>query len=115
LRRYAAANRLNRLGTLTYRPPFCGDPRQVRADLGEFFRVLREGLGGQALPYVWVPEWHKSGDRLHAHFAVGRYVQRSLIERAWGRGFVYIKLLGDLPVGSSSWHESRKTAGHLSK
>src|SRR5947208_136414 len=50
LRRYAAGNRLNRLGTLTYGPPFCGDPRQLRADLGEFFRALREGLGGQQLP-----------------------------------------------------------------
>jgi hypothetical protein len=64
---------------------------------------------------VWVPEWHKSGDRLHAHFAVGRYVQRSLIEQAWGRGFVNIKLLGNLPVGSSTWHEARKAAGYLSK
>jgi hypothetical protein len=61
LRRYCAANRLNRLGTLTYRGSGCHDPAQVRADLGVFFRSLRETLGGQAFPYVWVPEWNASG------------------------------------------------------
>jgi len=34
LRRYCAHNRLNRLGTLTYGPPRCTDPLQVRADTG---------------------------------------------------------------------------------
>ena len=33
LRRYAAANRLNRLGTLTYRGEGCHDPRRLRDDL----------------------------------------------------------------------------------
>lgn len=115
LRRYCAANRLNRLGTLTYRGDGCHDPLQVRADLGEFFRSLRDGLGGEAFPYVWVPEWHKSGHGLHAHFAVGKFVPRSLIEAAWGRGFVHIKLLGNLAVGSGSLSEARRAAGYLSK
>lgn len=115
LRRYCAANRLNRLGTLTYRGAGCHDPETVRDDLGEFFRALRAGLGGRPLPYVWVPEWHKSGHGLHAHFAVGRYVKRSLIEQAWGRGFVHIKLLGGLPVGSGTLAESRIAAGYLAK
>jgi hypothetical protein len=115
LRRYCASNRLNRLGTLTYGPPFCRDPRQVRSDLGEFWRDLRGLLGDEPLPYVWVPELHKDGQRFHAHFAVGRYVKQSLIEQAWGRGFVSIKRLTDLPVGSTSWDEARKAAGYLSK
>ena len=34
VRRYGAANRLNRLGTLTYRGAGCHDPRQLRSDLG---------------------------------------------------------------------------------
>jgi hypothetical protein len=38
-----------------------------------------------------------------------------LIEGAWGRGFVHIKLLGDLPVGSWVVAESRAAAGYLSK
>lgn len=115
LRRYCAANRLNRLGTLTYRGEGCHDPALTREHLGDFFRSLRSGLGGAALPYAWVPEWHKSGHGLHAHFAVGRFVKRSLIESAWGHGFVHIKLLGDLPVGSTSLAEARVAAGYLSK
>lgn len=55
LRRYCAANGLNRLGTMTYAGDGCHDPRQVRADVGVFFRRLRLELGGQALPYAWVP------------------------------------------------------------
>jgi hypothetical protein len=115
LRRYCAANGLNRLGTLTYAGAGCHDPVQLRADLAEFWRGLRGRLGGSPLPYVWVPEWHPRGHGLHAHFAVGRFVKQSLIEAAWGRGFVSIKRLTDLPVGSTSWDEARKAAGYLSK
>jgi hypothetical protein len=60
LRRYGAANRLNRLGTLTYEGAGCHDPGQARAHVGTFFRALRTDLGGAAFPYVWVPEWHKT-------------------------------------------------------
>ena len=115
MRRYCAANRLNRLGTLTYRGEGCHDPRQARRDVGLFFRSLRDSLGGEAFPYVWVPEWHKTGHGLHLHFAVGRFVPYGLIKQAWGRGFVHIKLLGDLPVGSGSFAEARLAAGYLSK
>lgn len=83
--------------------------------MGGFFRELRAGLGHPALPYLWSAEWHKSDHGLHVHFAVGRFVPRHLIEGAWGRGFVHIKLLGDLPVGSGSLEEARKAAGYLSK
>lgn len=80
-----------------------------------FFRSFRGRLGGVALPYAWVPEWHESGHGLHAHFAVGRFVPRGLIERAWGHGFVHIKLLGGLPVGSGALAEARATGGYLGK
>lgn len=115
LRRYCASNGLNRLGTLTYAPPFCTDPAVLRVDVGIFFRQLRSLLGGEALPYVWVPELHKDGERFHVHFAVGRFVPRGLIEEAWGYGFVHIKLLSDLPVGSGAVAEARVAAGYLSK
>ncbi|WP_231919390.1 rolling circle replication-associated protein [Microterricola viridarii] len=115
LRRYCAANRLNRLGTLTYAGAGNHDPAALREHLAGFFRALRESLGGAALPYVWVPEWHKSGHGLHAHFAVGRYIKRSLILDAWPHGFVHIKLLGDLPVGSGDLSQARRAAGYLSK
>lgn len=115
LRRYCAANRLNRLGTLTYRGEGCHDPAIVREHLGLFFRGLRSAMGGDPFPYVWVPEWHKSGHGLHAHFAVGKYIHRSLIEHEWRHGFVHIKLLGDLGVGSGTLTEARVAAGYLSK
>ena len=115
LRRYCAANGLNRLGTLTYRPPGCHDPRQARADAGRFFRRLRAGLGGDPFPYVWVPEWHKTDHGMHLHFAVGRFVPRSEIAEAWGHGFVHIKLLSGTPSGAGTWGEARRAAGYLSK
>lgn len=115
VRRYCAANRLNRLGTLTYAGEGCHDPVMLRSDLAGFFRELRGGLGGQPLPYLWVPELHPGGHGLHAHFAVGRYVKRSLIAQAWGRGYVHIKLLGNLPVGSGTLGEARMAARYLGK
>lgn len=115
VRRYCAANRLNRLGTLTYAGQGCHDPAELRRDVGEFFRGLRHGLGGERFPYLWVVEPHPGGHGLHVHFAVGRYVKRSLIKAAWGRGFVHIKLLGNLPVGSGSLGEARLAARYLGK
>lgn len=116
VRRYCATNRLNRLGTLTYRGAGCHDPRQVRADAGRFFRRLRAELpAGRPLPYVWVPEWHPGGHGLHLHFAVGRFIRRSDIETAWGHGFVHIKQLGDVRVGAGALGEARLAARYLGK
>jgi len=114
IRRYCAANGLNRLGTLTYAGEGCHDPRELRSDVGAFFRALRVGLGDERFPYLWVGQRHPGGHGLHVHFAVGRFVNRTLIEGAWGRGFVHIKLLGDLPVGSSALEEARLAARYIS-
>lgn len=113
LRRYVVANRLNRLGTLTYAEA-CSDERQVRLDIGEFFRGLKSRTG-KTFPYLWVPEWHSKGHGLHLHFAVGRYVPRALIDESWGRGFVHIKLLGNVPIGQGSLGEARRAAAYLGK
>ena len=115
IRRYCAANRLNRLGTLTYRGAGCHDPGQLRDNVGGFFKALRQALGGEAFPYLWVPEWHPGGHGLHVHFAVGRYVRQTLIRDTWGRGHVHIKLLSNLPVGSGALEEARVSARYLSK
>jgi len=115
IRRYAAANGLNRLGTLTYAGSGCHDPLQLRDDLASFFRALRDRLGEGRFPYVWVPQWHPGGHGLHAHFAVGRYISRRLIEGSWGHGFVHIKLLSDLPVGSGALAEARQAARYLAR
>jgi len=114
VRRYCAANRLNRLGTLTYAGPGNHDPAALRVDLGEFFRRLR-GSVGERFPYLWAPEWHPGGHGLHAHFAVGRWIAQGDIKRAWGRGHVHIKLLGDLPVGAGTLGETRLAARYLAK
>jgi len=114
IRRYCAANLLNRLGTLTYAGEGCHDPAALRKQVGAFFRLLRTSLGGESFPYLWVPQWHPGGHGLHAHFAVGRFISRSLIVAAWGRGFVHIKLLGDLPVGSGALEEARLAARYIS-
>jgi hypothetical protein len=115
IRRYAAANRLNRLGTLTYAGEGCHDPARLRADLAVFFRELRAGLDAGRFPYVWVPQWHPGGHGLHAHFAVGRFIQRTLIERSWEHGFVHIKLLDGLPVGAGMLGEARLAARYLAR
>lgn len=115
LRRYCAANGLNRLGTLTYRGDGNHDPALLRAHLGLFFRDLRRRLGGDPLPYAWVPEWHKTEHGLHAHFAIGRYAPRSALVASWPHGFVHIKLIGDLPTGSTRLSEARIAAGYLAK
>ena len=72
-------------------------------------------LGGEAFPYLWTGEWHKDGLRLHAHFAVGRYVPRAKMEHAWPHGYVHIKLLGDLPYGSAALEQARLAARYLAK
>jgi hypothetical protein len=115
IRRYAAANRLNRLGTLTYRGEGCHDPVALRAHLAGFFRELREELAAGRFAYLWVPQWHPGGHGLHAHFAVGRFVPRRLIEQAWDHGFVHIKLLDGLPVGSGALAEARLAARYLAR
>jgi hypothetical protein len=103
------------MGTLTYAGSGVRDPAQVRRDVGVFFRDLRDELGGEPFPYLWVPEWHKTDHGLHLHFGVGHFVRQRLIEQTWGRGFVSIKRLSNLPVGSTSLHEARRVAGYLSK
>jgi hypothetical protein len=115
IRRYCAANRLNRLGTLTYEGAGCHEPLAVRSHVGQFFKSLRCELGDRPLPYLWVPQWHPGGHGLHVHFAVGRFVRQALIRETWGRGYVHIKLLGDLPVGSGTLEEARLAARYLSR
>ena len=114
VRRYCAANRLNRLGTLTYAGVGLHDPVALRSDVGRFFRSLRRELC-ERFPYLWAPEWHPEGHGLHVHFAVGRYVPYLSIRRGWGHGYVHIKLLGNLPVGSGTLGEACLAARYLSK
>jgi hypothetical protein len=115
VRRYCAANGLNRLGTLTYAGNGCHDPAQVREDVGRFIRVLRREVGNGSFPYIWTTEWHKSGHGLHVHFAVGRFIQWRMIQEVWGHGFVWIALPGSARARAGVLAESRGTARYLAK
>ena len=115
IRRYCAANGLNRLGTLTYSGSGCHDPIALRHDVAAFFRELRQCLSISAMPYLWTSEWHKTDHGLHAHFAVGQFVHRSLIEEAWPHGFIHIKLLGNLPYSATPLAQARLAARYLAK
>jgi len=112
-RRYCAHNGLTRFGTLTHAGTGCWDPLELRVEMATFFRRIRAEIG-RPFPYIWVGEWHKSHG-LHAHYAMGRYVRRAAIEQAWRRGYIKIKLHGDLASGSSALAEARQTARYLSK
>lgn len=114
VRRYAAANRLDRFGTLTYGGEGCHDPAQARADVAVFMRNLRGALGSP-FPYIWVPEWHSSGHGLHLHFAVGRYVRHSVVSESWGNGFVSIKRITGQRHGAPAIEGSRIAARYMSK
>jgi hypothetical protein len=115
MRRYCAANRLNRLVTLTYAGDGVREWAETVAHIAAFVRELRRLLGGDPFPYAWVIQWHPGGHGLHVHLAVGRYVRRSLLVAAWQHGFVHIKLIGDLPVGSGVREEARKAGRYLAR
>ena len=99
MRRYAVANRCDRMVTLTYASA-CDDRDQFVHDVHRFWVDLRSVMGGSARPYVWVPEWHKTHG-LHAHAAVSEYVPFSTVRDVWGRGRVRIERMAGAPVGQS--------------
>jgi hypothetical protein len=116
IRRYCAANRLNRLATLTYAGGGCHDENLLRRHIASFFRALRSRAGdGQPFPYLWVSEWHAGGHGLHVHFAIGRFVEWTQLRDTWGRGRVHIKLLGDRSDDRDSLRQSRIAARYLAK
>ncbi len=112
VRRYTVANRLDHLVTLTYRGVGEHDQRELRSHLGHTFRRLRREVVGKPFPYVWVPEWHKTEHGLHAHAAVGGYIEHAALAAVWPHGFVHIKWLGERgrPLESA-----RRAAGYLGK
>jgi hypothetical protein len=114
LRRYCAANRLDRFGTLTYARP-CVDGAQLRRDVARFFKDLRRELGGKPLPYAWASEWHPGGHGLHVHFAVGRYVHHSLVRTTWRLGIVDIRRVIAQRRSEGAHEAARVAARYLAK
>lgn len=99
MRRYAVANRCDKMITLTFAEE-CHDRDRFVSCLHAFWLDLRTALGGSPFPYAWVPEWHKSHG-LHAHAAVSQYIPFTLIRDVWGRGRVRIERMSGAPVGQS--------------
>jgi hypothetical protein len=113
VRRFVAANRLDRLGTLTYRGEGLHDERALRRHVAHFFKRVRYELVEEPYPYLWVPEWHKTDHGLHVHFGVDRFLRQDSLAGLWGRGFVHIKRLGR--TGAGTLASARRAAGYLSK
>jgi hypothetical protein len=114
VRRYAVANRLDRLATLTYKGAGQFDERAFRRDMHDFGRRLRSSLGGSTYPYLYVPEWHPGGHGLHAHALFGQYVPQGLLRSAWGLGIVDIRRRGP-GIKAGSIASTRRAVGYISK
>lgn len=109
VRRYCRANRLYRLATLTYSRQ-TDDYDQVVIDVRAFIKRLRAAaFKGKRFPYVWVIECHKSG-KLHVHLALPRYVDKRQLAAVWGKGFVDIRALGEVPRSHEAMRDMAKAA-----
>ncbi len=76
---------------------------------------MRRRIAAGSFPYLWTAEWHPGGHGLHVHFAVGRYVEKGLIEAAWDRGFVEIRRLNTDLQYASQLAKARVAAAYLGK
>ena len=88
VRRYCSANRLDRMGTLTFEvePDLDGGWEAVEG----FRRALAAELG-ELVPLVVVPEYGTLNGRLHFHVAFGRYLPVVMLRRCWPHGFVDVR------------------------
>ena len=108
VRRYCRANRLRFLWTLTY----AHEPskrEQVTADLRTLFRRLRMLFG--RLPLLAVIERGTKTDRLHVHFAAGRFLSIEGVRRCWPHGIVHVGDPRKLPARVPA----RRLAAYLAK
>lgn len=113
VRRYAVANGVNRLLTLTYRPPQPVDPEPVLRDVAAFLKLLRADRPD--LAYVRVLERHKSG-AIHVHVGVsgaGSKLDRERLARLWGRGFIDVRKIRSNRPGRRE--AARSAARYLAK
>lgn len=109
LRRWCIANGVDRLGTLTFRCRRCDRPEGcvcaegpdrprvedldwVLDQVAKFRRRMRDAAGGRDVALVVVVEEHEDG-HLHVHFGFNRKLDRHLVRRCWGLGFVDLRRL----------------------
>jgi hypothetical protein len=113
VRRYCTSNGIDRLVSLTFAPPFCTDPLELVEHRKRFIRRLRCALGHR-FPYVWVPELHDDGVKLHAHMGLNRFVKKEQMAEVWGHGFVDLRLIRARGSKNPLDHR-RRAAAYLSK
>ena len=113
IRRYCAAQPAQPPRDADLRGEGCYDPR-LRADVAGFFRGLRGELGGGRCRTCGCRSGIQAGTGCTCTSRSAATSQR-LIEQAWGRGLVHIKLIGDLPVGSGALEEARLAASYLAR
>lgn len=116
LRRYAAANGLDRLIVLTYADQTADLPK-VKRDTARFVKrwlLPRIATGEHRRgPYVIGWERHKSGN-WHVNVLVRPYLKQGAIERGWGRGFVWISRFRSDGKGGGRG-AARKAAAYVAK
>jgi hypothetical protein len=114
LRRYCVSHGLKYLWTLTYRPEDLPDDRDgVWRDIERFRRRISEALG-ERVPIAAVIEEGSVNNRLHVHFLIGRRVPHSVIETAWGKGWVWVEPPPKNPRAGRR-ERLRQAAGYLAK
>jgi hypothetical protein len=108
LRRYAAANHLDRLIVLTYAEQ-TDDLAKVKRDVRLFVKRKLRPLVGPDMPYAITWELHKSGT-WHVNILLNSYVRHAKLHRAWGRGFVWITKFKSKSGGKDAAREAARYA-----
>lgn len=90
IRRYALANKLNRLVTVTFATPE-RDRDRTKTLVKRVLKKVRARLGC-AFPYVRVIATHPGGHGLHIHFLMSAHAAE-LFQASWAHGHVNIKRL----------------------
>ena len=112
VRRYCTENRLRFMWTFTYRGDGEHDLRKVRRDVERLLASVRASRG-KAFPYLWVPELHKTEHGIHVHMGVPFYFDQALLEKLWGRGWVWCS--DKKPKGAAAFLGYQIAARYLSK
>lgn len=108
VRRYAKANKLNRLWTLTYAEGQF-DRQRASQDIRRFLERVQTRYGRQ--PILLVLEWHPGGHGLHVHALAGRFIPQQAIQLLWGHGIVHLKQIrargGQSATGAAAQYASK--------
>lgn len=111
IRVLAKANKITRLGTMTFAQGIAWEDREsvIRA-----LMLFRKRLARRfpRLRWLWVLEMHPGGHGWHVHIGFDRFVPKAVLAEAWGVGFVDIRMLRS---GTGRKLEPSKVAAYLAK